>query len=200
MTPSPLVRRRCIAPWLVVLAALTACQTLREDEPVAEPADDHLIETTLGDMPNVSVCGDAWLGQTPRPEDLDIAHRRGVRTVISLLRDGNGAADEVEAACERLGLTFVRVDVDEDLPSADEIDRALAALDEPDRGPVLVFCESGARTAQVFAIWRVTRDGVPVAEALEAARRTGMKPGAPEDEVRRHVTRLLLDSNVPALR
>ena len=129
----------------------------------------------------------------------DSATRPSRRYGASAL-NGNGAADEVEAACERLGLTFVRVDVDEDLPSADEIDRALAALDEPDRGPVLVFCESGARTAQVFAIWRVTRDGVPVAEALEAARRTGMKPGAPEDEVRRHVTRLLLDSNVPALR
>lgn len=165
-----------------------ACSSLRGEERSAGGGSE-LRESELGDMTSVAVCGDVWLGEQPRREHLDIAERRGIRTVIALLPPESPAARAVGEQCEALDLRFVAVGDGGELPGDGEVDRALEALADPLRGPALMFCESGARTALVFAVWRVAHDGVPMEDALEAARRCGMKPGC-EDVVRAQVERL----------
>ncbi len=175
---------------LLALALLFAsCAGLRSSDD--DPASDEVRDAELGDMESVSVCGDVWLGEDPSPEHLDIANRRGIRTVISLLPPDAPSNRGVGRECTRLGMSFVPVGVSGELPTDAEVDRALAALASPDRGPALLYCESGARTAMIFAIYRVAIEGVPVETALQAARRIGMKPGLPEEAVRLQVDRLL---------
>lgn len=175
---------------LAVLATLAACVSVRaDDDPRRAPVE--LRQAELGDMSRVAVCGDVWLGQAPTAEHLDIANRRGIRTVISLRQPDAPEDLQVAQGCEGLGMRFAAVGVRADTPTDAEVDRAMAALSDPDRGPALMYCESGARTALVFAIFRATHDAVPLEHALEAARRFGMKPGEPEEVVRRQVNRLI---------
>jgi protein tyrosine phosphatase (PTP) superfamily phosphohydrolase (DUF442 family) len=144
----------------------------------------------LGSMHNVWVSGDVWIGSHPTPADLDLAHRRGIATAIDLTPLEEGLDDVVAATCAKLGITHVTLDIRRDhLIPNEAVDRVLAELSKPDRGPVLMFCGDGSRAAMMFAIWRVLHDGVGIEEALVEARRSGMKPGVPESFVRLQIAR-----------
>ncbi len=182
--------RSLLLSTLVLIPLLTGCTSLRAGDEAEGPRVEHR-QAELGDLGSVSVCGDVWLTQAPAPRHLDLAHRRGIRTVISLMPPRSPADDLVARECERNGMQFVRVGIVAELPTDAEVDRAMEALSRHDRGPTLMYCTSGALTATVFAIWRAARTGAPIEQVLEEARRTGMKPGAPESVVRTQVDRLL---------
>jgi protein tyrosine phosphatase (PTP) superfamily phosphohydrolase (DUF442 family) len=167
-------------------SAATSCASFEsdDDEP---PPPLHVAE--LGDLASVSVCGDVWLAEAPAAKHLDLAHRRGIRTVISLLPEGADGELGVAEVCRDLGMAFVPTDA-APVPTDADVDRVIAALERPGRGATLMYCESGARSAMVFSIYRVVRQGVDLDAALEAARRTGMKPGTSETFVRTQVARL----------
>ena len=167
-------------------AGATSCAGLDAEDDDAPP---ELNVAELGDLASVSVCGDVWIAEAPAAVHLDLAHRRGIRTVISLLPEGAPGELEVAEACRDLGIECVPIGAAAVLTDAD-VDRVFAALDRADRGPTLMYCQSGARSAMVFATYRVIRHGVDLDEALAAARRTGMKPGTSEDFVRAQVERL----------
>lgn len=173
---------------LLVLAPALACPSVDGgEEDVAERIE--LRDAELGDLASVSVCDDVWLTEAPGPEHLDIAARRGIRTVVSLLPEELPRELEAGETCRELGMAFVPIDA-EAVPTNENVDEVIAALDRRGRGATLLYCESGARSVMVFTVYRVLRLGVPLEQALDDARRAGMKPGESEAFVRKQVDRL----------
>ncbi len=175
--------------FMFALGFLAAgCAILGDDEddyPITE-----IVAGELGDMGSISVCGDVLLGEIPSVHALDVANRRGIRTLISLLPSEAPQDQVIAAECRRLGIAFVPIGIDNEVPDDRDVDRVMEALNMEGRGSVLMYCETGSRAMMFFAIYRAVHDGVPVESALEAARRGGMTPGQTE-LVREQVARLL---------
>ncbi len=176
-------------PASILLAvAFAACVSSGGRETV--PAWPPLEAAELGGMHNVAVSDGIWIGSEPSEADLDLAYRRGIRRVISLCTFEERPAYDLRAACARIGLYCLEASPAEpDALSAGCVDRALALLGDGSGEKTLMFCPDGSRSAAVFAIERVVREGMPLDEALLEAHRTGL-PGADDHIVRVHVERL----------
>jgi len=177
-----------LALFAAALAAGVGCVSL--DDPARVDPVPRVEATELGGMENAAICGDFVLGGVPTASDLDLARRRGVRRVVSLVPEGHGARGELAAACGELELAYFEVPLASDAPSDEEVDRVLGILGRDADGLTLMCCESGSRTPVLFAIFRVVARDVELEVALEDARRHGMKAGASEEFVRAQVRRI----------
>ncbi|MEM7518281.1 MAG: sulfur transferase domain-containing protein [Planctomycetota bacterium] len=173
---------------LALVLSVAACRTGGDRR--VEPQSIPLRSSEMGSMHNVSVAGSIWFGGIPDAADLDLAQRRGIRTVIALCEPGWDPAP-LETRVGALGMNFVRVPVREgdSIPDG-SVDRVLEALATSDEEPALMFCDTGGQSAMFFAIHRVIRGELPLEEALVEARRAGMKPGPSEEFVRAQLERL----------
>ncbi len=178
--------------WLALLVALAAgCRTTSEPIVTREYGCPPVLHATLGTMHNVSVSGEFWFGSIPAEPDLDLAERRGIKTVIDISGPSETPEYDVAAACKSLGLRFVAIDLEcRDCLDDVLVDRVLDELRAAHGEPLLLFCANGSRAAMVFAIHRCIDDGVAIEQALTEARRAGMKPGDSENFVKRQVERL----------
>lgn len=178
--------------WIAFLLSFAAgCRTTSEPIVKREYGCPPVLHATLGSMHNVSVSGAVWFGSFPAAADLDLAHRRGIKTVIDLAGSGDVEDYDVAAACQQLGLRYVPIELEcRDCLDDSMVDRVLAELRDAHEEPLLLFCTNGSRAAMVFAIHRCIDDGVQLEQALTEARRAGMKPGSPERFVKRQVERL----------
>ena len=180
---------RAAALSLLVSLACVSCRSTADD--VVEQDYPVLRSTEMGSMHNVSVAGTVWFGGTPSAEDLDLAKRRGIESVIALTGSDRTAYADLARKCGELGLEFVTVPVtsNETVPEG-TVDMVLESLRASSESPTLMFCESGDKSAMFFAIHRAVNENVAVEDALIEARRAGMKPGPPEIFVLRHIERL----------
>jgi uncharacterized protein (TIGR01244 family) len=188
-----------VFPGLATKAALFVCLTalafapacggtkgdgLRADYPPLKSAE-------MGTMRNVCVSGPIWFGGMPTVEDLDLAKRRGIESVIGLCGEDQAAGSSLADRSSELGMDYLAVPVKPGLTTpAGTVDLVLGKLLASKDKPTLMYCESGGISAMFFAIYRVVYEDVEVEEALIEARRAGMKPGPPEEFVLTHIERL----------
>ena len=179
-------------PELFLLLALaSSCRATSDDATATDAVARPSRSADLGQMHSVSVGGAIWIGGYPSADDLDLAHRRGIRTAIDLSTPDEAPGYDVAAACKKLGIEYVSMSVESKKCIGDEcVDRVLEELRRRSREPMLLFCGDGSRAAMLFAIHRTVDDGLALEQALVEARRAGMKPGHPEVFVRAQVVRL----------
>ena len=176
---------------LCLCLTLVSCRVFHED--VVDTDVAPIESANFGDMRNVSRVGDLWFGSTPNAGDLDLAKRRGIRTVIDLAVPEEDGATDARGVSAELGLRYFDVGLArEEFLDDETVDLVLAQLAAEDNGPFLLFCGTGGRCAMLVAIHRVVVLGVPVEKALEDARHAGMEGGAPADFVRAQIARLTL--------
>ena len=98
----------------------------------------------------------------------------GYRTFVDLRGDAERPAD-AQAFAEAAGLAYVRVpvtgEVDLDLVSARALD---AVLDDAARGPVVVACHSGNRSAALIAVREFWLEGAGAEAALALGKAAGL--------------------------
>jgi len=173
----------------LALAFAPACWTTKSDGSNAEYP--QLKSAEMGTMLNVCVSGSIWFGGTPTIEDIDLAKRRGIESVIGLSDVDRGQRSELGDHTSGLGMSFYAVPIKSGLNTpAGTVDLVLGLLRQSKESPTLMYCENGAVSAMFFAIYRVVYEGVEVEEALIEARKVGMKPGASQEFVLTHIERL----------
>lgn len=103
------------------------------------------------------------------PADLVEAAAQGFRAVVNNRPDdeqpGQPGGGEVQAAAEAAGLRYTAIPVDHSGFNMDQV-AAMAAVLEAG-GPVLAFCRSGTRSANLWALAEASRGGDP--DAIVAA-------------------------------
>jgi protein tyrosine/serine phosphatase len=95
-------------------------------------------------------------------------HRHNISRVINLrLASENPEAFAREkSVCKRSGIEFFNIPIGSAVPSKLQAERFLFLVDTSP-GPVLVHCQMGRnRTGIMCSLWRLARQGIPVAQAL----------------------------------
>jgi uncharacterized protein (TIGR01244 family) len=112
------------------------------------------------------------------PEAIAALKARGYTAILNLRGPEERSANveqEAEAA-QQAGLKYLNVPIRlRDPDVAEYVDKALAALQNPDNRPLLIHCTVGARAAAIWLIKRVMLDGEPVDKALPEAESAGLK-------------------------
>jgi tyrosine-protein phosphatase SIW14 len=130
-------------------------------------------------LPNfVKVDARLYRGGQPTESGIEELARQGVATVVDLRRAEEKPPTRAaeRAAVERLHMAYEAEPMSGlGAPRRPAIERMLALIEDPARGPVFVHCKRGAdRTGTVVAIYRVRHDCWSAEEAIREARRQGM--------------------------
>jgi len=177
-------------PALALCAIALVCGACRstDDEPPTPVAPVESVR--LGSLDNCYHYGNVYVASQPDANVLELLERRGFVSVVDLRTADEVRVLSVAAVARRLALPFEHVPINLAELSDANVDRALALLDAGERGPMLVFCDTGARAAFILAIELATRGGLELEEALAEGRAAGMKPGAPEAAARLQIERV----------
>ena len=86
--------------------------------------------------------------------------RHGIKTVVNFLAPG-AAVERERSLAKRIGVDFLNLPMPGDgFGREEQFREALAAIDDPERRPVLVHCARGTcRTGAAVALYRYERDG-----------------------------------------
>ncbi|MBB6260406.1 uncharacterized protein (TIGR01244 family) [Paenochrobactrum gallinarii] len=92
------------------------------------------------------------------PDDIRDLAAQGFQMVICHRPDGEGGADqpnfaEIAKVAEKVGIAAVHVPFSGGMLTQEDVDAMAEALAKAE-GPVLGFCRSGARSAQIYSITR----------------------------------------------
>jgi protein tyrosine phosphatase (PTP) superfamily phosphohydrolase (DUF442 family) len=113
------------------------------------------------------------------PTQLRTAIKRyGIRTLISFQITGQGVARERIIAREN-GVDFMNLPMPGDgFGKEEQFRQVLAAIDDPERRPVLIHCARGTcRTGAAVALYRYERDGWTVEDVADEMRRQSYREG-----------------------
>lgn len=134
------------------------------------------LEPRYPELPNFhQVNQGLYRGAQPRPAGIERLAALGVKTILNLrAADERSRAEEREARA--VGLRYYNIAMEGlDRPSDEQIQRALALINDEANQPVFVHCKRGAdRTGTVIAIYRIAHDGWSGEEALREAKHYGM--------------------------
>lgn len=104
------------------------------------------------------------------PADIAAAAAQGFAAIVNNRPDGEEAGQPADAAlratAEAAGLTYTAIPVDHRGMNREQVSAMAAVLDAA-TGPVLAFCRSGTRSANLWALAEASRGGD--ADAIIAA-------------------------------
>lgn len=156
-------------------------------EPAATGSD--LVATELGSIQRIHAAGEVFLAGQPAAADLEKAREAGIRTVITLRREGELDWDEGRVVRD-LGMEFRAIGFREPESLTDQIfDNVRDLLRDPVRRPVLIHCGSANRVGAVWIPYRVLDGGLDVDEAVAEARRVGLRTAEYESRAREYIDR-----------
>ena len=110
-------------------------------------------------------------GGQPSEEGLRSLAKLGVKTVVDL-RMSRRVRDWESKAVAALGMRYVHLPLyGKETPSRDDIVKAFAVLEDPERWPVFVHCREGKdRTGMIVGCYRIAHDGWTNMRALAEAK------------------------------
>jgi len=116
-----------------------------------------------------------YRGAQPTAEGLQALFKLGIRTILDLRPEGGRGATEQRRATV-LGMHYANVPMSGlHAPTTEEIDQAIAVLQDPKNWPVFVHCQHGVdRTGTVVACYRIKVDSWPNDRAEKEAEERGM--------------------------
>ena len=123
---------------------------------------------TIG-IDNFAKVSDTYFrGAQPVGRDYADLEALGVKTVINLIGDEDGAAADERAAVEQHGMRYVHIPMStRRAPTDGELATFLAVVNESTGQPVYVHCVGGRhRTGVMTAVYRMTRDGFTADQAF----------------------------------
>jgi tyrosine-protein phosphatase SIW14 len=144
-------------------------------------------ETQPAGLQNFEKVSDSlYRGAQPSDEGFRQLAKLGVHTVVDLRGAGGRASREAEMVSS-LGMKYVNIPLDGfAAPTADEVSKVLALIEDSSAGPVFVHCRRGAdRTGTVIALYRIGHDHWQNQKALDEAK--SMKMASAERAMQRFV-------------
>lgn len=178
--PKLTTRPTLLAALALAVPHLVSCSS---DEPSTRDAYEQQISSrlesaTCGSIQNIHGHDGILLAGQPSEADLAVAESMGVRTIITLRKEGEVRDYDEAAAVEALGMEFIALPFNGTEELTDEVfDRSRELLSNAER-PMMMHCGSANRVGAVWLPWRVLDEGWDLPVALEEAKTVGLRsPG-----------------------
>ena len=123
-------------------------------------------------------------GGQPTPEGLPKLKELGFRTIINLRQAGEPGTEGYEERVRAAGLRYVHVPVTPETFSQADVDKVVAALEDPEAGPTLIHCASANRVGGVWTAMQVKK-GRDYADAEKEGRALGLRRESMIEAVKR---------------
>lgn len=136
------------------------------------------------DIKNLSRDGDIWVGGEPMDKGYQQIHDRGVTAVVDL-RNSTPVQKQSAEEARRLGMDYVNLPID---PKKMDSEKASAFLDfmrQHQGQQVLIHCGSANRASGMYAVYLGAIRGMSTDQAIQRAKKTGLKEPELERDVRR---------------
>jgi len=152
--------------WHVLLAAMAVLSLViaaQENRSYDKLPNFHQVNENL------------YRGAQPQRGGLERLSELGIKTVINL----RGASDETrneQVEAEVSGMRYFNIPMSGvGRPTDEQVERALAVIDNRENWPVFVHCQRGAdRTGVIIAVYRILHDQWTEEQAITEAKRFGM--------------------------
>lgn len=156
----------------------------------ASPRAHWAEEGSIGSTKMLVVDGDICLGGQPSAEDFSGAARDGsLRSVLNYRRAEEPKGFDEPALLDVLGLEYHHLPYNGAAQLTDDVfDETFRIIESAPR-PLMIHCASGNRVGAVWMAWRQLRDGYTEEEALDEARRAGLRSEDYVEVARRYVER-----------
>lgn len=133
-------------------------------------------EPSYKELPNFHKVSDQlYRGAQPLKGGIRKLAELGVKAVIDLRgTDERGREEHLET--ESAGLRYFSIPMPGlSAPSDEQVDRAMAIINDPNNQPVFIHCKRGSdRTGTITAIYRISHEGWTADRAIAEARHNGM--------------------------
>lgn len=175
---------------LFVLAVSISVLALnsRGDEPKAKGPDSP-VPCELGAIRKLHRVDDLYLAGQPSADDLRLAAKQGIRTVINLRTAEELTFDE-SAVLKELKLEYHHFPFRAPETLTDKVfDETRKLLQSDKSRPVLLHCASANRVGAVWLAARVLDEGIDWDRALSEARTIGLSTPAYEQKAREYIER-----------
>ncbi len=165
------------ATTLISLAALGLMLTACADDatPALNTSGLKLEDASLGQTPNVHRFGKYLLAGQPSAEDFKLAKEQGIKRVINMRHEQEIKDLGEPKLVKSLGMDYVSIpwSAPEEMTDAliEETRKAFSDVDTP----TLIHCGSANRVGALWMIWRALDGGLQANEAMEEAKRVGLK-------------------------
>lgn len=138
------------------------------------------------EIKNLSRDGNIWIGGEPTYKGYQQVYERGVTAIVDL-RNPTPVQKRSAEEARRLGVDYVNIPID---PKNMDPPKATAFLDfmrQHQGEQVLIHCGSANRASGMYAVFLGAVQGLSADEAIERARRTGLRERELEEDVRRYL-------------
>lgn len=182
-----------MARMTLVLLVLTVSVSVpvlnsRGDEPTAK-VPDKPVPCELGAIRKLHRVDDLYLAGQPSADDLRLAAKQGIRTVINLRTEEELTFDE-RAVLKELKLEYHHLPFRAPETLTDKVfDETRRLLRSEKSRPVLLHCASANRVGAVWLVTRVLDEGVHWDRALVEAKTIGLSTPAYEQKAREYIER-----------
>lgn len=161
-------------------------------------AASQVESTTVGDAPNVSTVQDKiFFSGQPTAASLLGFREKGVKTVINLRTETEMQALDFDESklVESLGMKYINIPIGRDEPSDETISFLMNTIETSSLEPMLMHCASSTRVGYAWAMYRGTRGGESVQDAIEQGKKAGMHSPVLEERVSNYIARQLKKSD-----
>ena len=188
MTRTIIIRLAAFTAMSAVMSAVCGAQRLTGPHPTGGvPAPVALDTRGLFQDKFASVGSDVFISGQPTERALRELHAQGVTTVVNLRTDEEMSKrvpfDEA-ALVKELGMEYVHIPVrgTPDLPYSPDAVKKFAAAMSAAKGKVLLHCTIAWRASHLWAAYLIQYRNVPVATALQQARKINLMDDMRMDE------------------
>lgn len=129
------------------------------------------------ELPNFHrVNGHIYRGGQPAKGGIKRLSELGIKTIINLRRESGDTRDEEQEAAAA-GMKYFHISMSSlGRPSDEQVSLSLEIIDRAENQPVFIHCQRGSdRTGTIIAAYRISREGWSAKEALDEAKRNGMR-------------------------
>lgn len=178
------MKLRSFALVATLLAAGSCTHQKKADNGLPETA--QLEDYKLGSIKKLTTFGGLYFAGQPSPDDLALAREQGFKTVINFRHAKEVPWDE-QRVVEQLGMNYVHLPFSGADELTDEVLRSGRALLRDVERPAMVHCGSSNRVGAIWYAARVLDHGATEDDALEEAKKAGLRSKGYIDRARAYV-------------
>ena len=127
------------------------------------------------------------IGGQPTPAQVVALAQSGFRAIINLREESEADAKPEAEAAKDAGLRYIPLPVSKTSPTDEQVEQFFRVTDDADVYPVFIHCVTANRSAALWMIRRVLRDGRSLEEAEKEAAEIGLTSEALRKSAREYI-------------